>query len=116
MAKKRKNGEGTWGKKTIRGIAYVFYRDAVNARLINYRGYDLANVRLGELSSNMFQDYLNSLAKQYSLNSIKKVWGLIKTCVRYGEAKKDIEPLYLNVTVTTPSEALSGGRWICLCK
>lgn len=167
MAKKRKNGEGTWGKKTIRGIAYVFYRDAsgkyyygktekevkaklkqaktetrtvsgkakpqtfgeymlswlesirtgieattyqsyldaVNARLINYRGYDLANVRLKDLKDKMFQDYLDSLAKRYSLNSIKKVWGLIKTCVRYAEAKKDIEPLFLEVTVKTPSEA-----------
>lgn len=167
MAKKRKNGEGTWGKKTIRGIDYVFYRDAsgqyyygktekevkakikqaktetrtvsakakpqtfgeymlswlesirtgieattyqsyldaVNARLINYKVYDLANVRLKDLKDKMFQDYLDSLAKRYSLNSIKKVWGLIKTCVRYAEAKKDIEPLFLDVTVKTPSEA-----------
>lgn len=167
MAKKRRNGEGTWGNKTISGIPYVFYRDAegkyfygktekavkakikqansaskmtasgekkqtfgeylllwlqsirtgiesttyqsyldaVNARVINYKAYDLANVRLAELSSKMFQDYLNSLAERYSLNSIKKVWGLIKTCIRYAEAKKDIEPMYLQVTVTTPSEA-----------
>lgn len=28
MAKKRKNGEGTWGKKTIKGIEYEFFRDA----------------------------------------------------------------------------------------
>jgi len=167
MAGKRKNGEGTWGKKTINGCDYVFYRnasgkyiygktekevrakikkesanpksakkheheinfgeyvlawlesirtgieattyqsylDAVNARLINYKAYDLANVKLSELSDKMFQDYLNSLAERYSLNSIKKVWGLIKTCVQYAEAKKDIEPLYLKVTVTTPSEA-----------
>lgn len=167
MAKKRRNGEGTWGNKTISGIPYVFYRDAegkyfygktekavkakikqvksvskmtvsdkkeqtfgeymllwlqsirtgiepttyqsyldaVNARLINYKAYDLANVRLAELSSKMLQDYLNSLAERYSLNSIKKVWGLIKTCIRYAEAKTDIEPMYLQVTVTTPSEA-----------
>lgn len=167
MAKKRRNGEGTWGNKIISGIPYVFYRDAegkyfygktekavkakikqtnsmskigvsdkreqtfgeymllwlqsiktgiepttyqsyldaVNARVINYKAYDLANVRLAELSSKMLQDYLNSLAERYSLNSIKKVWGLIKTCIRYAEAKKDIEPMYLQVTVTTPSEA-----------
>lgn len=167
MAKKRRNGEGPWGNKTISGIPYVFYRDAegkyfygktekavkakikqvksvskmtvsdkkeqtfgeymllwlqsirtgiepttyqsyldaVNARLINYKAYDLANVRLAELSSKMLQDYLNSLAERYSLNSIKKVWGLIKTCIRYAEAKTDIEPMYLQVTVTTPSEA-----------
>ncbi len=171
MAKKRRNGEGTWRNKTISGIPYVFYRDAegkyfygktekamkakikqansvstmtasgkkeqtfgeymllwlqsirtgiepttyqsyldvVNARLINYKAYDLANVRLAELSSRMFQDYLNSLAERYSLNSIKKGVGLIKTCIRYAEAKKDIEPMYLQVTVTTPSEAVMRG-------
>lgn len=167
MAGKRKNGEGSWGKKKIHGDEYFYYRnadgryfygktekdvrvkikesktgkqpekknaremtfgeyvlawlesirtgieattyqsylDAVNARLINYKAYDLANVKLSELSDKMFQDYLNSLAEKYSLNSIKKVWGLIKTCVQYAEAKKDIKPLYLKVTVTTPSEA-----------
>lgn len=24
---KRKNGEGTWGKKTIRGVEFVYFRD-----------------------------------------------------------------------------------------
>lgn len=167
MAGKRKNGEGTWGKKIIHGTTYAFYRDAsgkyyygktekevkekikqadsitktkqpdkheltfgkyiltwlesiktgietttyisyldaVNTRLINYKGYDLANVSLHALTDTMFQEYLNSLATKYSLNSIKKVWGLIKKCIQYAEVKKDINPLYLSVTVTTPSEA-----------
>lgn len=89
----------------IEATTYQSYLDAVNARLINYKIYDLANVRLKDLKDKMFQDYLDSLAERYSLNSIKKVWGLIKTCVRYAEAKKDIEPLFLDVTVKTPSEA-----------
>lgn len=92
-------------KNSIEATTYQSYLDAVNSRLLNYRAYDLANVRLQDLNDKMFQDYLNSLAERYSLNSIKKVWGLIKTCVQYAEAKKDIKPLYLKVTVTTPSEA-----------
>ena len=28
MGRKRRNGEGTWGKKTINGILYYYYRDA----------------------------------------------------------------------------------------
>ena len=28
MARKRKNGEGTWGEKTVNGKVYHFYRDA----------------------------------------------------------------------------------------
>lgn len=92
-------------KKGIEATTYQSYFDAVNSRLFNYRAYDLANIRLKDLNDKMFQSYLNSLAEHYSPNSIKKVWGLIKTCVRYAEARGDIRPLYLNVTVTTPSEA-----------
>lgn len=73
-------------KKGIEVTTYQSYLDAVNSRLLNYRAYDLANVRLKDLNDKMFQAYLNSLAENYSLNSIKKVWGLIKTCVRYAEA------------------------------
>lgn len=131
MARKRKNGEGTWGEKKINGTTYKFYRDknlkytygktvsevkkklenkilpinsddshitfgeyimewlninkasiedttlnayedAITTRLINYKKYDLANVEMKSLNSKMFQDYLNSLAENYSLNSIKK--------------------------------------------
>lgn len=164
MAKKRKNGEGTWGEKKINGTTYKFYRDknlkytygktisevkqklenktsplnidnshitfgeyimewlninkssiedttlnsyedAITTRLINYKKYDLANVEMTSLNSKMFQDYLNSLAENYSLNSIKKTWGLIKSCITFAEIKKDIEPLHLKELVRTPSEA-----------
>lgn len=166
MARKRKNGEGTWGKKTVHGIVYRFYRDAdgkyfygktekevkekiknapkdkklkngnkgqlfgdyiliwmeskkntierttydsyldaINTRLINFSEYDLANVEMSALNDEMIQAYLDTLATRYSLNSIKKTYGLIKQCLYYAEAKKDIEPLYLNVTVKMPSEA-----------
>lgn len=161
--KKRRNGEGTWGKKKINGIEYHYYRnpagkyfygrterevkekknkqknfnsksgnvtfgdymlnwlelrkpriqmttymsylDAVNARLINYDGYDLANVYLCDLTSKMFQDYLNSLATRYSLGSIRFIWGLMKDCINYAEVKKDIKPLYLKSLVNMPAEA-----------
>lgn len=161
---KRKNKDGSWGKKTINGITYVRYRDpsgkdfygktekevrekikkagkapkpksgnvtfggyvlkwiesqknsiemttyisyldAINARLINYDGYDLANVFLNDLTSDMFQNYLNSLATRYSLNSIKKAWGLIKRCVEYAEVKEDIRPLHLKSLIKMPAEA-----------
>lgn len=166
MAKKRKNGEGTWGEKRINGVLYKYYRDsdlkytygktisevkkklekkkntkkissqsanitlgeyinewlicikdsieettmnsyedAINTRLINYKKFDLANVEMKSLNYKMFQDYLNSLSENYSLNSIKKTWGLIKSCITYAEIKKDIEPLHLKELVKTPSEA-----------
>lgn len=62
-------------KKGIEVTTYQSYLDAVNSRLLNYRAYDLANVRLKDLNDKMFQAYLNSLAENYSLNSIKKGLG-----------------------------------------
>ena len=152
MARKRKNGEGSWGKKTIKGKVYRYYRDvdgkyiygttekeirekiknaskdknlkngrkgnlfgdyiltwlesikagvelttynsyvdAINTRLINFPEYDLANVEMGTLTDAMIQSYLNALAAKYSLNSIKKTYGLIKKCLRYAEVKKEIK-------------------------
>lgn len=166
MARKRKNGEGTWGEKTVNGKVYRFYRDAngkyfygktdkeikekiknapkdknlkygrqgvsfgdyiltwlesiksgielttynsyvdaINTRLINFTEYDLANVKMRDLNDAMLQSYLNALATRYSLNSIKKTYGLIKKCLRFAEVKKDIEPLNLDITVKMPSEA-----------
>ncbi len=166
MAGKRKNGEGSWGNKTIKGKLYCYYRDAdgryyygktikevkakikeakskpviqdtlkgktfgeyilnwlenikngierttyisysdaITTRLINFKDYDIANVELSALTDAMLQQYLNALAKKYSLSSIRKTWGLITKCLRYAEVKKDIAPLYLDVTVKVPSEA-----------
>lgn len=165
--RKRKNGEGSWGEKKIKGAVYKYYRDAKGAytygktdaevkrklknknaiqekkeedkkaivfgdyilywldsiqtsieeptfisyedaiysRLINFKKYDLANIELTDLKPEMFQDYLNCLSKSYSLASIQKTWGLIKRCVAIGEIKGDIAPLYLQLTVKTPSES-----------
>jgi len=164
MAKKRKNGEGTWGTKIIKGETFKFYRDtdgkytygktdaaikkkllekshvqeiakqeitfgeyilewlkklktsveqttynsyedAITTRLINYKKYDLSNVLLCELTDTMFQNYLDALAQDYSLNSIKKTWSLIKKCVLYGEIRKDIPALHLKELIKVPSES-----------
>lgn len=166
MSGKRKNGEGTWGKKTIKGFVYAFYRDsdgryyygktekevrekikkgsvnktlkketavqtfgeymlewlesqrnsveattyisycdALEKRFLKFTDYDLANVLLPSLNSEMFQNYLDALSKLYSLNSIKKTWSLIKRGIRYAEVKETIKPLHLDTLVKMPSEA-----------
>ena len=164
MSKKRKNGEGTWGTKIIKGKVFKFYRDingkytygktdaaikkklseknqitqtdkqnitfgeyilewmkknktsiehttynsyedAIITRLINYKRYDLANVLLYELTDTMFQNYLDALAQDYALSSIKKTWSLIKKSVSYGEIRQDIPILHLKELIKVPSEA-----------
>lgn len=92
-------------KSGIELTTYNSYIDAINTRLINFKDYDIANVELSALTDKMLQEYLNALAKKYSLNSIRKTWGLIVKCLHYAEVKKDIQPLYLDVTVKTPSES-----------
>lgn len=88
----------TWLENMKSGIeltTYNSYVDAINTRLINFSDYDLANVELHVLNDVMLQQYLNALAKRYSLSSIRKTWGLIKKCIRYAEVKEDIQPLHL---------------------
>lgn len=92
-------------KTGIETTTYISYSDAITTRLINFKDCDIANVGISALTDTMLQEYLNALAKKYSLGSIRKTWGLITKCLRYAEVKKDIAPLYLDITVKTPSEA-----------
>ncbi len=163
--KKRLNGEGSWGKKTIRGNQYYYFRDPdmnytygksqkevkrkleekkaseeefsvsntttfgeyilewvkfkkgtiekttyegyytnIKTMIIDYKDYDLNNKTLNNLSPRVFQMYLNSLANTYSRSTIKRIWILIKQCVRYGEIQKDIKPNTL-LMVKVPLES-----------
>lgn len=157
--KKRKNGEGSWGKKTIKGVVYHYYRDtfgkytygktakevkeklekkkdfirktspeiiienigvinsttlgeyikvwlknrkdiekttlqsyegALNKRFYNFNYYDLCDKQLKSLTSEMLQEYLDTLAEHYSRNTILKTWTPIKQCLLYAIQQKEI--------------------------
>lgn len=159
---KRKNGEGSWGKKTINGYVYKTYRtpegktyygksekeikdkmskqmfqpttsnkitfgdyilewlkfkqseiedttyngysDLINCMIINYRDYRLSTKLISSLNSKVFQKYLNSLASNYSRNSIVKIWAIIKQCIKYGEIQGEL-PSNLIAMVKVPLES-----------
>ena len=163
---KRKNGEGTWGKKNIKGTTYVFYRDSnqkytygktekevkekikkksekqkqlehidnkttfgeyiqnwlltkkssiedstydcyetmIQSQIIKFRDFDLGNVQLQNLSSNIFQKYLDALATKYSRATIHKIWVIIKECVKYGEIHEEL-PYNTTKLVNVPKES-----------
>ena len=94
-------------KKTkVEPSTYETYEEAINNRIINFTNhYDIANVRMDELDSDMFQDYLDELANHYSKGSINKVWGLIKSCIKQAEIKKHVKTLFLNDMCHVPGEA-----------
>lgn len=162
---KRKNGEGSWGKKTINGYQYHYYRDPdgkytygktikeinekikkkekdkyvlndkttfgeyitqwlvnikfntlepttydcyetmILSQIINFKGFNIADKQLHQLSSEMFQKYLNSLAEHFSRSTIRKIWTIIKQCINYAEIKGEIQP---NTTklVKVPTESI----------
>lgn len=161
---KRKNGEGSWGKKMINGYQYHYYRSPdgkytygktikeineklkqkeqnkyvlsekttfgeyisewlvktklntlepttydcyetmISSQILSYKTYNLADKQLHQLSSDVFQKYLNSLAEHFSRSTIKKIWTIIKQCINYAEIKGEIQP---NTTklVKIPSES-----------
>ncbi len=158
---KRKNGEGSWGKRTISGNLYFYYKDSsghftygktqkivkqklqkkqsqivshgntfgeyilnwlettkttslspqsydsyeglINNMIIKFDGFDIANKQMGQLSSELFQKYVNALSKCYSKASITKVWMIIGQCIKYAEVKNEVSPYTIKL-VNLPSE------------
>ena len=158
--KRRKNGEGTWGKKTIKGVEYQYYRDAdgnytygktvkkvkeklkekkefiknssteviinnvgiidnttfedyvknwiktrtdiekttlqsyenaLEKRFYKFKYNNIASKQLKSITSNMLQNYLDTLAEHYSRNTILKTWSPIKQSLSHGIKKKIID-------------------------
>lgn len=149
---KRKNGEGTWGVKTIKGIQYKYFRNSdgkyfygktekeikekinkyektnsnlnsdksylgdfmrewlfnvkrpqikqrtfdnyeiyYNMFFVNYTRYTVNDVQLCVLDSKVLTKFFNSLAKTYSMSSIKKAQTLLTQCINYAVDEELIE-------------------------
>ena len=43
---------------------------------------------MNELTSAMFQKYLNKLAEHYAKSTIQKQWTIIKMCIDHAEKRK----------------------------
>lgn len=161
---KRKNGEGTWGIKTIKGTEYKYFRNSngkyfygktekevkekvkkynkdnshlssnksyftdfmrewlfnikrnqikqrtfdnyeiyYNMFITNYTDYTISDVQLCSLDSKVLTKYFNSLAKNYSMSSIKKAQTLITQCLDYAVDEDLIEVNPMN-KVKLPSQ------------
>ena len=72
--------------------------------IIRYKNHNLANTQIGSLSPRLFQQYLNTLAKQYSRASIIKIWSIIKQCVKFGEIQNEL-PINTTAMVKVPIES-----------
>lgn len=77
-------------QSSVEPTTYDCYETMLKSQVLNFRQYDLANKQLENLSSDVFQSYLNALAKKYSRATIKKTWAIIKQCVTYGEINNEL--------------------------
>lgn len=161
---KRKNGEGSWGTKTIKGKKYKYFRDAngkytygktdaeikekikkakrhetisVKSEVVTIQEYmlnwlsttrqkrlkqqtydnyeiiiqnylDLAGLKFGSqniksLTYELTQRYVDTLAEQYSLGTIRKVWSVVRQCLRYGMARYELPHFDMSL-IQMPSE------------
>ena len=162
--KRRKNGEGSWGTKTIKGVTYQYYRDPDNkytyGKTINevkekikkkkkqnihiqqssvktieeymldwlsttrqkklkqqtYDSYELiitkylnmntcnfGNKNIKILNYELVQEYIDSLAEKYSIGTIRKVWSIVRQCLKYGMSKEELPYFDLSL-IQIPSE------------
>lgn len=144
---KRKNGEGTWGNKTIKGNTYRFFRNTdgkyfygktdkeirekvkaykkqadidkeavkqtfgdfvlerilsrhdikqhtidgyencIKGQLIDNPNHRLADYQLGTITTELIQDYYNSMKQFYSRSTIQKNYAIVAPCIKYGNKK-----------------------------
>ena len=77
-------------KSSVEDTTYDCYENMITSQIINFKEYDLANKQLHNLSPKVFQTFLDTQAKKYSRATIKKIWAIIKQCVKYGEIRNEI--------------------------
>ena len=80
----------TYKSMSVKSTTYDGLEDAIEVRI---KPYDIANVQLVNLSSQLCQQYINELVdsdKKYSLATITKTYNLLNNCLRYAEGVGDI--------------------------
>lgn len=88
----------------IEQTTYEKYESFIDCMILRYKNHNLANTQIGSLSPRLFQQYLNTLAKQYSRASIIKIWSIIKQCVKFGELQNEL-PINTTAMVKVPIES-----------
>lgn len=59
------------------------YEDCIKGQLLNYKYYNLSDYQMGTITTDMIQEYYNSLAEHYSRGTIKKNYAILKQCIKY---------------------------------
>lgn len=93
----------TYKKISVKNTTYDGLEDAIEVRI---KPYDIANVQLNNLSTQICQQYINDLVnsnKKYSLATITKTYNLLNNCLRHAEGVGDI-PKNPMTFVNLPSE------------
>ncbi len=72
MSKKRKNGEGTWGTKIIKGKVFKFYRD-INGKYTYGKTDAAIKKKLSEKNQITQTDKQNITFGEYILEWMKKI-------------------------------------------
>lgn len=91
-------------RNSIEESTYSGYENMIKGELLDFKGYDLANKQIKNLSDKVFREYLEALSKEYSRATITKMWSIIKQCVNYGEIKGEL-PNHTTKFVHIPSES-----------
>lgn len=82
-------------RNQIKPRTFDNYEKYYEMLILNYKDYMISDVQLCSLDSKILTKYFNSLAKKYSMSSIKKAQTLITQCLDYAvdENLMDINPM-----------------------
>lgn len=60
-------------RNSIEESTYSGYENMIKGELLDFKGYDLANKQIKNLSDKVFREYLEALSKVYSRATITKI-------------------------------------------
>ena len=63
----------------------------------------LANINIKALNDDVIQSWLNDMTTEYSMGTIKKLWSIVRQCIKYGVVRYELPKINLEL-IYTPSE------------
>lgn len=63
----------------------------------------IANMNIRSLNDDVIQSWLNIMADKYSLGTIRKIWSVVRQCIKYGVVRDELPKINLEL-IYVPSE------------
>ncbi len=70
----------------------------------------ISTINIKSLNDDVIQSWLNIMADEYSLGTIKKIWSIVRQCIKYGVVRDELPKINLELIYMPSEEKVSHKR------